>query len=228
MCDPLTLGGLAASVAGSGANYMMQSRAVDEQNRQNRIAMDRERQAREAEVGRQRQFEGMQAEEAMRALMEAAPETQVERVAEEVVAPENRIVAAQEQYNVPVLQGQVQNQDVNDSMAATVQSAMERTRRMLQAAATLSAQGTGAAGVGDALGRMGSEISTIGSNRRGSLNAASLETSVPVAEVTRSQSPIGDLLMLGGQALAGYGGRQAGIAGGRRPFQLGSIFGGAG
>lgn len=79
--------------------------------------------------------------------------------------------------------------------------------------AIMSGQGTATARIGDLIGRSGSEIQTIGSKRRGSLGASQLETAIPAAEVTKSKSMLGDILMLAGQAGAGYGGQAAGYAG---------------
>jgi len=231
--DPITALGVAGSLGGSLINNRIQNQAISEQNRQNQIAMVRERDAREAEVGRQREFELAQAESVTRALSDADPAraaTESQRMVDE---PSNQVVAAADEYNVPTLQGQVRNEDVNENIGQTIAGQAARTREMLRSAALLQAQGTQNNEIANALFGMGSNVANIGSNRRGSMNAAGLETRIPAATVTRSSSPIGDLLMLGGTALAGYGGQRAGF--GAAPYgtstfkpvatgQLGSLF----
>jgi hypothetical protein len=209
--DPMSLLGLAGSVGGSLINAQIQRQAIDEQNRQNRTAMERERTARTQEVDRQRQWESSQAEEVTRALGDASPQTIARETERQVEEPENRILAAADQYNVPTLQGQVQNQDVDIGGIVSGQAA--RTRDLLRAAATLQGQASSFNNAGQGLFDMSGMLANLGSERRGSMNASRLETSVPAAEVTPSHSPIGDLLMLGGQALAGRGGQSAGARG---------------
>ena len=209
--DPVTLMSVAASAGGAFINNRMQNQAISEQNRQNRIAMDRERQNREAETVRQRDWEGQQAEAAMRALTDADPARVAEESQRMVDAPDNRTVAAADEYNVPSLQGQVQNEDVNESIGSTIAGQTARTREMLRAAALMQAQGVQANDIAQSLFGMGSDVANIGSNRRGSINVGRMETSVPAATVTRSNSPLGDLLMVGGQAMAGRAGQRAGM-----------------
>jgi hypothetical protein len=202
----------------------MQNDGISEQNNQNQIAMVREREARQAESGRQQDFERSQAELVTNALFEAAPDRVLETADAAADAPDSAINTAADDYNVPTLTGQVQNQDVNENIGATIANATKRTRGMLRNAATLSGQDASMRDAIEALGRMGSESQTIGSNRRGSAGVAQMETRVPAARVTKSDSMLGDLLMLGGQAAGGISGNRAGAAGGKGPFDLGSIF----
>ncbi len=220
--DPATLLGVAASVGGSLVNNQIQNQAIKEQNRQNQIAMDRERQARMEEVARQRNWETSQAEEVTRALAAADPQRVEQETQRRVDEPDNRVIAAADEYNIPALQGQVQNEDIN--LGATIADRANRTREMLRAAALLQGQSGAFNDVSQALFGMGSNLAETGGYRRGSMNAASLETSVPAATVTRSHSPIGDLLMLGGQAMAGRAGQRAGF-GGTQPYNPGAMIG---
>lgn len=226
MCTGLEIAALAAATGGSALNAKMQNNAISEQNRQNQIAMQREGEMRSAEASRQREFEQSQADQVTKALFEAAPEKVIEKAEVAAATPDSPINAAADQYNVPVLTGQVQNQDVDESIGSTITKAAARTRELLRNAALLSGQSAGMNDAAQSLGRMGSEIQTIGSNRRGSGNVASMETRVPAATVTPSSSIIGDLLMLGGQGLGGYAGKKSGMAGGKKPFDLGAVFGG--
>lgn len=225
MCTGLEIAALAATAGGSALNAKMQNDAISEQNRQNQIAMQREREMRAQESVRQREFEQAQAEQVAKALFEAAPEKVIEKAEVAAETPDSPINAAAEQYNVPVLTGQVQNEDVDESIGSTIMKATERTKKLLRNAALLSGQSAGMNDAAQSLGRMGSEIQTIGSNRRGSGNVARMETHVPAATVTPSSSILGDILMLGGQGLGGYAGKKAGASGGKRPFDLGAVFG---
>jgi len=209
--DPISMAGMAMSAAGSVANAVMQNQAVSAQNAQNRQAMERQRAARDAEVERQRGWEQMQADEVTRALSEADPIRQAEATAAAVDDPGNQVMAAADEYNVPALQGQVANADVDQSIGRTIAGQAERTRNLLRAAATLQGQAGAGNDVAQALFGMGSQVSNIGSNRRGSMNAAAMETNIPAAQVRPSSSLIGDLLMVGGGAMGRYGGARAGL-----------------
>ena len=175
--------------------------------------MDIARTARNEETDRQAAMERTSAEEVTQALLGANPENIVADVAAQAADPTNQIVQSAEVHNTPTLQGQVQNADVTAAIGGKVSERLARTKEMLKNMAIMSGQGTATAVIGDMIGRSGSEIQTIGSNRRGSMNASQLETSIPAAEVTKSKSLIGDLLMLAGSAGASMGGKAAGAAG---------------
>lgn len=223
MCTGFELAALAATTGGSLINSSIQNSAIEEQNRQNQRTLAMQQQAREEEVGRQRQFEQQQADLVTKALFEAAPE----RIQEEAVAvaenPEAPINAAADTFSPTQPAGQVQNQDVSDSIGATIASKTAQTRELLRNAALLSGQFDGLSSAADALGRMGSEVQTVGSNRRGSISVSGLETNIPAPTVTPSDSLLGDILMLGGQAAGGYFGNKSGMAG-KKPFDIGNIF----
>jgi len=221
--EPLALAGLAASVGGSIYNSNIQNNAIKEQNRQNQMALEMERQARDEEMRRQREFEQQQTDEVTNAMFEANPE-QVAQIAVEVAdSPETPINQALDTFNTTELAGQVQNEDVQESIGTTIANQAEQTRRLLRNAALLYGQHGALADAETALGRMGSEVATAGSNRQGSLGVSMFETNVPTPVVTPSDSIIGDLLMLGGQGIAGMAGKSVGSVGGT-PFGIGSIF----
>lgn len=215
MCTGAEIAMFSAAASGGGALYntSLQNRAIDETNRQNKIRMDIERKARGEETERQAAMERTSAEQVTQALLGADPEGVVETVAAQAVDPTNPILQSAEIHNVPVLQGQVQNADITAAIDEKVSGRLARTKEMLKNMAIMSGQGTATAGIGDLIGRSGSEIQTIGSNRRGSLAASQLETSIPAAEVTKSKSMLGDILMLAGAAGGSYGGQMAGQAG---------------
>lgn len=224
MCTGLEVAAIVSTVGGGLINNKIQNDAISAQNKQNRETMALEQAAREREAARQQDFERDQANLVTQALFEAAPE-KVEEKAEEVAAdPEDPINRAAYDFNTVEQAGQVQNQDVQDSIGATIASKTAETRELLRNAATLSGQFDQLSDADIALGRMGSEIQTIGSNRRGSSNVARQETRMPTPRVTPSGSPIGDLLVLGGAAAGGMAGNAAGKAGGPKPFDIGRIF----
>lgn len=222
--DPITLAGLAASGAGALYNSSVQNDYIAEVNNQNQIAMDMEREARMAEEARQAEMEKLQFEAVSRSLFDANPDQLVESVEEFAANPTNEFVTAADEYNVPVLQGQTGEGPVAESIGRIVADAAERTKGILQAQSKLSHQNTQMQGIQDSIIRTAGDVSNIGSDRRGSLNVAQLETFVPPAQVTPSDSILGDLLMLGGQAAAGYGGKSVGMSGGDI-FDLGGTFG---
>ena len=224
MCTGMEFAALAATAGGSALNAKMQNDAISEQNRQNRMALEMERAARQKESDRQMEFERQQAELVTQALFDAAPERIVEAADEVAAQPEAPVNAAVEDFAAAIPTGSVQNKDVNESIGATIARKTAETRELLRNAATLSGQFDGLAQAAEALGRMGSDFQTVGSNRSGSIRASSLETRVPTPSVTRSSSPVGDLLLLGGTAMGGVAGNKAGAAGGAKPFDLGSIF----
>lgn len=209
------IAGLVASMGGAAINSNIQNNAIAETNNQNKIRMDIERKARNDESARQTAMEATSAEEVTKALLGANPESIAAEVEEQASDPTNQIVQSAEIHNTPTLQGQVENQDVTSAIDEKVSGRMGRTKEMLKNMAILSGQGTSMSRVGDLIGRSGSEIQTIGSNRRGSLAASQLETNIPAAEVTKSKSLLGDILMLGGNAAAGFGGQTSGAAGGQ-------------
>lgn len=224
MCTGFEIAALAASAGGAALNAKMQNDAIDMQNQQNQRALALEGEARDAEALRQKQFEQQQADLVTQALFEAAPERIVEAGEAVAAAPDAPINAAVEDFGFTELPGQVQNSDVNDSVGGIIAKKTAQTRELLRNAATLSGQFDGLSSAADALGRMGSEVQTVGSNRRGSITTSGLETRIPTPTVTKSSSPVGDLLMLGGQAAGGIIGNQAGAAGAKSPFDIGSIF----
>ena len=215
MCTGAEIALISAAAAGGGAaiNTSTQNKAIAEANNQNRIRMDIERKARNEEVARQAGMEATSAEQVTQALLGADPAGVAETVAAQAADPMNQIVQSAAIHNVPALQGQVQNVDVTAAIDEKVSGRLARTKEMLKNMAILSGQGTATAGIGDLIGRSGSEIQTIGSKRRGSLGASQLETAIPAADVTKSKSMLGDLLMMAGAAGGSYGGQMAGAAG---------------
>lgn len=223
--NPATIAGMLASAGGALINSRINNQAITEQNRQNEIARTREDQQAEAERIRQLEFERQQAASVAQALTKVDPGKKAAEIEAEV--PETEIANIADSYTVPVLQGQVGSSDSAKSIGRIISGETDKLRGILTAASTLNEQDKHSGSIMDALMRMSSDVQTVGSWRQGSLNASRLETSVPAAEVTRSPSPIGDILMLGGQALTGRAASNAAEAGFEpKPiFKAGSIFG---
>jgi hypothetical protein len=214
--DPITLATVAASAGGALMNRNTQNQAADEQNQQNQVAMEQERAAAQAESDRQRQFELAQASAAARALFEVDPTATAQEVAAAAPMSETANIAAD--YTVPVLQGQITDGESAKGIGEIITGATERLRKVLGSAASLTEMAKQGAGNGDAISGMQRVIQNIGSSRQGSLNASRLETNVPAATVTANESPLGDILMAGGQIGAGLRGQKIGAAGGKKPF----------
>ena len=214
--DPITLAALAASAGGAAINRSTQNQAADEQNRQNRMVMEQERAASQAESDRQRQFELAQASAAAKALFDVDPAATAQEVAAAAPVSETANIAAD--YTVPVLQGQITDGESAKGIGEIITGATERLRKVLGSAASLTEMAKRSAGNNDAILGMQRDIQNIGGARQGSLNASRLETSIPAATVRASESPLGDILMAGGQIGAGIYGQKIGAAGGKKPF----------
>jgi hypothetical protein len=208
---PIWLAAAALTGAGSLINNRIQNDAINEQNKQNQRAVDMQRRAADAERQRQLVMERLQADEVAKALMTAAPANVRQMAAAEAADPANETVRSAEEYNVPVLQGQRSDGEVAGNIGQIVQDRLKQTREMLTAQALLTAQGTGMQAGQDGITRMGSEISTVAGNRNRSLGVSQMEANVSPAEVTKSDSPLGDLMILGGKAYGAANGSMANL-----------------
>lgn len=204
--NPLFL--IPALMGGAGAyiNSRIQNQAIAAQNAENQRAMAMERAARLAESERQAVMEQLQADAVAKALFKVDPGDTAKTVEAEASDPDNAITVSAEEYNIPSLTGQSQTGVVAGEIGKLVADKLKQTKDILKAQATLSGQGTSLLGNQDALLRMAGDVQNVGRDRAGSLAASRLETSIPAARVTPSDSPIGDILMLGGQLLGGMGG----------------------
>lgn len=215
MAIPVAL--ISALLTGGGAliNNKIQNDWIRETNAQNRKAMELERLARDVELTRQRDMEALQADTVARALVDANPANIATQAEESANDPDNKIVMAAEDYNIPTLTGQRTDGPVATEIGKMVADRLAETKDILRAQAVLTAQGTGMQGTQDGLIRMGSDLSTIGSNRRASAGVANLETNVPAADVYKSDSPLGDLLILGGKLFGGLNGDLGSLVNGK-------------
>lgn len=213
--DPVTLallaGSTAASVGGGLYNASTQNKAIEAQNEENQKAAQVAMQARAAEAQRQRAMEQQQAGEVTKSLMAANPTDAVMRATQTVAAPDNGIVQSTAAYN-DAPPPAADNKTVAAASEPHTTEKRAATDKIVKALAMLTALGGEQAGANDRIQLGGSQIRTIGGFRQGSSNANALETSIPAARVTPSDSIIGDLLLLGGALGSGVGGKMIGGA----------------
>lgn len=217
MCTGFELAALGLTGAGAAYNAKLNNDYIDEVNRQNRIATDMAREAREEEVKRQLAMEGEQTERVDQGLQEIDPGKLRQKVADAADDPNNEFVTLADEYNASVLPGQTTSGSISETIGKMIGDSLTRTREILKAQSVLAGQGAALSGNQDELGRVGSDIQTTGSNRRRSAQVGMMETNIPPGQVTKSSSILGDMLMLGGSALGGglFGaGGKAGVTGG--------------
>lgn len=221
MCTGAEIGLLVASTAvsagGAAANAKNQNDAINAQNAANARALEIEKQARREEETRQLGFERASVEEVAKALNAVDPEGTVNAANQAANDPEGAFARSAGEHNNLSLPGEVRNSDVEGSLGRIVSDAIGKTKKKVGALASLSKLGTISSGVNDQLGRLSSDIQTFGVNRRASLNASRLATSIPANRVTPSSSVLGDVLLAGGQLGGGIAGKKIGTAGGKIP-----------
>lgn len=217
--DPITLALLAASTAasvgGGMINANIQNDAIQRQNEENRRAAEAANFAADQERMRQRAYEEQQVAEVAEALTKANPAKALVKATRR--AEKSPVATDTGKYNATPTPP-VQNKSIEADAKKTGAKKAATTDKITEALAMLTAMGSEFGSISDAIGRSGSNIATIGSNRRGSMNASELETRPAAASVTPSDSILGDILLLGGQAGAGLAGRRI------DDFDIGSIF----
>lgn len=214
MCDPVAIAiGSAVLTAGGGfINNRQQNAAVSKQNDLNRAATARSAAAADAERGRQRQME----EESFAKLAESLGAAEDVAKGEPQQEVKDRLQAetadAAPRLAVSSLPGQASGDtDMARMIGREINEKGARTEKQLEALATLTGLGSAFSGLGDDINENSSGIQTVNSRRRGSANVSRLESNIPPGQARPSNNPIGDLMMLGGQALGAFGG---GIGGG--------------
>ena len=198
---------LAALLSGGGALYnsKMQNDAIVAQNEQNKLAVDRASAAKEAERRRQERWEQEQFDAIDRTLREVDPGKRAADIEAATAAPENEIVQSAEDYNIPSLTGQNATGSVASEIGKIVADRLEQTKELLRAQSVLSEQGVGSMQSRNTINRMNADIGAISRDRSGSIGVNDMETSIDAATVTPSDSPIGDILLVGGQLAGGLG-----------------------
>lgn len=226
--DPLTLallaGSLASSVGGGIYNNKLQQDALDKQGKIDAQVAEQNRLAQEQERIRQQDLERRQAEEVSKSLVKANPADAALKAQEAVASKDNPIVREGTTYNTPAQNPDLENRTVDKSTEGYKAESGARTEQMVKAIAALAALDGGMASTNDQIGRSGSNIATLGSLRRGSLDASRLETGIQAPTVQPKTSFLGDALLLLGNAGSTIAGGQIAKGGG---VDLGSLIMGA-
>ena len=213
--DPVSLallaGSTAASVGGGLYNASTQNKAIAAQNAENQKAAQVAMQARAAEQQRQNALEHQQAAEVTKSLMQANPTDAVMRATQTAEAPDNGIAQSAAAYN-DAPPPAAENKAIEGASQQHTTEKRAATDKIVNALAMLTALGGEQAGVNDRIQLGGSKIRTLGGFRQGSSNANAMETAIPAAAVTPSDSIIGDLLLLGGSLGSGMAGKSIGGA----------------
>jgi len=215
MCDPMSIIGVGASLAGSMVNANQQARQAAMQQQAANQAAAASRNARLAEVERQARFEREQAASVDRNMTDLSPRNRVEN--QDTAA--NRYV---QQYDTAqggpaegqYLSGQGEaSPEVRQSAAASISQGAGQARTRAQAMAALSAYGTAEQRANNYISNTNNELATVSGLRRGSLSTNQFEQAVPVPTVSQGSSAMGDILSGIGGLAARAGGRAAGQAG---------------
>lgn len=224
-----SLPGIGIGAAGALYNNQIQNAAVDRQNEETQRVIEMERLSREAETLRQNQWADQQSGRTMDALAVVNPTATAGRISERVAAPDNAIVNAADNYALPTLQGQITDSPTGEAIGQSVADAVSRASDLLKAYSTLSEGRVTMGENQDELVRMGTENANTASFRNASAAIAGNEAMMPIPTVTPSSSILGDLLLLGGQAVAGGMGKAAGarvpVPTAPVPMDMASIFG---
>jgi hypothetical protein len=196
--------GVGLTAAGSAYNAKVQQNYINSVNQQQKETMDRQIAASTEERRRQQRLEAERL-----ALLDAAQgdtreAMSVERVAER--APKMGFEGIPEQTSVPYLQGQNAGASTASDIGKIIGDAVQRARGEVEARSRLASGREGMNDLGIRLTRMAQDTSAVGGYQDGSLSAYRTEKAVPPAEVRKSDSVLGDSLLLGGRLVAGRGG----------------------
>jgi hypothetical protein len=206
VCDPISLGGMLLSVAGSAVKAKQQKEYVNDVNTANRDAFDVSRQARLDEIERQRKFDrqgdtrlGNTTDRMTRKGFEKTRDRSAEGFMSTLDRGKSELTT---ESRLPGQEGA--SVAVQNDITKQVNSAAVDTRRRVQSLADLQGYGSAGAARGTNLGSAGDFLSILGGKRRGSLAVAQQEQTIPAAEVEQKSTIFGDLLSgIGGLAAGG-------------------------
>lgn len=204
MCDPLLIGSIVATTAGSAINANAQNRAAEAQIKANNDAQAAAIEAREAERKRQAALDDESFAEVRSAIEDVDPGARAELVAEEAADPTDSVQEAATRY-APLPRSTTDTGEVLGD-AGKLRDKADTTKAMIDALAVLNRQGVGSQGISDRFGRFRSNLATQGDEARRSMRVADYEAAVPAATVTPSNSPFGDILQVAGSVGANIGG----------------------
>ena len=220
--DPVTMAMVAATTAasagGAAYNANIQNDAVQAQDQADRQAMKIANRQAEAERVRQAALERESAAKVAEALTAADPSLALVRARQVARSDMNPITSAGAE---PAVKPQFENKVVSDATSGYEAESAARTREVTEALAMLAALGQGMTRSGSAIQLAGSGIDSVNSKRQGSMRVSQLETGIPSATVTPSDSIVGDMLLTAGEA----GGRMTGARLNKTGLpDIGSIF----
>lgn len=208
MCDPVSIIGAVASLAGTAISANQQSQYAKKQQQSQLQAMERSRQARLDEQVRQQEFqrqqEGLHAQD-VRQLSADQQTKDIDKSAQQQVA---QVAALPDEVTGQYLSGQENTDDtVKQSAAAGVNKAAATARQRISSMARLTAYGDVNAANGRQLGATGDNMELIGGMRRGSLGVSQQEQTIPAAQVSPPNTALGDILTGAGGLAMRYGGQ---------------------
>lgn len=222
MCNPAALAAVGMTVGGSLINRSQQNSAIEAQNRLNREAMERSRQAREAEYARQDQWESEQRGGIMDVLPKVDPAARAAKATERA---EDNPVARAAASLAPLVTG---TDRVGKEVAKDINTATQRARKQIEAMALARALGGGDAAGRRAFAGVGQDVADLALIRRNSARVADEEALIPPATARPNDSPVGDLMIAAGQGVGMYGGQLSGAGNPtiapRKPLRPGSLY----
>lgn len=216
MCDPLTLGGLALSTAGAVGNAQTQNSYTNEVNRQNRIAYETSRAARDAEAVRQKDMEA-EANAAYEATrnnltrdkMDEGVDTRSQNFVQTLDAMPAAITT---ESRLPGQEGA--SVAVKEAITNRINREAADSRERIKAFSDLTAYGLTGADRAQGVSNTADFLSTLGGLRRGSLAVGQQEQEVRPADVTPGSGLLPALL----SGLGGVVSMKAGYNSGRPLF----------
>lgn len=197
MClDPMSMIGMAASIAGSAMQASAQSSFVNAQNKANRDAYEISKRAREAELARQKQFE----DQAAGYWNQTADALGSDDFATEKDAATDQFMDTFDQMSSAIGEGellsgqQFASDAVKTEIATRANKAAVDARKRVQALAALTGGDNAFMGRSFNLNDTANTLSTLNTLRRGSLGVSNQEQNIAPAQVSQGSSIFGDVL----------------------------------
>lgn len=197
MClDPMSMIGMAASIAGSAMQASAQSSFVNAQNKANRDAYEISKKAREAELVRQKQFE----DQAEGYWNQTADTLGSDDFATDKDAATDQFMDTFDQMSSAIGEGellsgqQFASDAVKTEIAVRANKAAADARKRVQALAALTGGDNAFMGRSFNLNDTANTLSTLNTLRRGSLGVSNQEQNIAPAQVSQGSSIFGDVL----------------------------------
>jgi hypothetical protein len=207
MCDPFSIIGAVASVAASAIAANQQQQYIEDQNQAQRDAYQLSLKARQAEIGRQDEFQN----EAETGWRNTVTDLTAEKHAADQAAAEKEFM---ENYNAMdaevkegfLLSGQDQaNETIKTEIAKRANTAAADARERVAALASLSSYGTVDLNRSIALNENANFLSTLGGKRRGSLGVSQQEQNISPVQISPPSSILSDIVSGAGGVISSVG-----------------------